>query len=127
MAAKIMRDSMYHRQEQLRAENYCKAQAHQQQAALTNHIHYINSLPTDPESVKIRLQAASEVCLVFIPMYLISLAALLPALVLSLARCSNRTMLRASASSGGLMTVLSCYFWYQVFWVEKNQKTGRIF
>jgi uncharacterized membrane protein len=114
---------MYHGQQQQRAADYRKTQAQQQQAALTNHIHYINSLPTDPESIKIRVQAASEVGLVFIPLYLISIATIFPILVLSLARCSNRTMLRASASSGGLMTVLSCYFWYRVFWAEKNQKT----
>lgn len=122
MAVRLQRESMYRRQEQQRAADYRKTQVQMQQAAHTNHINYINSLPTDPESVRIRLQAASEVCLVFIPMYLISLATLLPALAISFARGSNRTMLRASASSGGLMTILSCYFWYRVFWAEKNQK-----
>lgn len=122
MAAKIMRDSMYRHMEQQRAENYRKMQAHQQQAALNHHVNYINSLPNDPESIKIRGQAMVETAKIFLPLYLISIASLLPVLVIGFAGGSNRTMLRASASSGGLMTVLSCYFWYQVFWVEKNQK-----
>ncbi len=115
MVAALHRDNMIRSQQ--RAADTRKMQ---QQADLTNHINYVNSLPTDPESVKIRLQAAVEVSQVFIPMYLISLATLVPALVISFARGSTRTMLRVGASSGGLMTVLSCYFWYQVFWAEKN-------
>lgn len=123
MAARIQRESMYRQQAQQRAEDNRRMQAQQQQAALTNHINYTNRLPQDPESVKIRVQAAAEVGLVFIPLYVISIATLLPFLVISLARGSGRTILRVCASTGGLTTVLSCYFWYQVFWVEKNKKT----
>lgn len=118
MVAALHRDNMIRSQQ--RASDNRKMQ---QQADLTNHINYVNSLPTDSESVRIRLQAAVEVSQVFLPMYLISLATLVPALVVNFARGSNRTMLRVGASSGGLMTVLSCYFWYQVFWVEKKQRT----
>jgi len=97
-----------------------KMQDRMDQAAQTYHVNYVNRLPKDPESVKIRLKAATEIGLVFIPLALISLASIISFIVISLARGSGRTMLRVSIASGGLMTSLSCYFWYHVFWTEKK-------
>ncbi len=102
----------------LRAE---RTQRNMIQANLVNQT-YWNNQPKDDASLKMRADALDEVARIFCPIGAIAISFSLPILISSLIRTSNRTMLRSSGAFGGLVTVISCLFWYDTFFAPKPKR-----
>ncbi len=92
------------------------------QANLVNQT-YWNNQPKDAASLKMRADALDEVARIFCPIGAIAISFSLPILISGLVRASNRTLLRSSGAFGGLVTVMSCLYWYQTYFAPKPKRT----